>query len=218
VRGGIESLWALVPVKPLTRAKSRLAPVLSQPERATLVLAMLERTLEVLACIDVLSGIIVVSDDARVRLAVEEIDAVRYLRERGTGGLNPALAQASCFASTLGAGGILIVPGDLPRLSPGALRLLLEDVSTPVVVIAPDRTELGTNALLVAPTGLIPPAFGPGSFHAHVAEARRRGLEPRIIRDQRLAIDLDRPEDLSLAEGLASFQGVCGDEGPQRTA
>jgi 2-phospho-L-lactate guanylyltransferase len=196
------SLWAVVPVKPLTEAKSRLSPVLSQPERAALVLAMLQRTLRVLVRVDALFGVLVVSDDARVRSTAAEVGGVHYLRETGSGGLNAALSQASGHAGALGATGLLVVPGDLPRLCPSSIRSMLDRSAPPEVAIAPDRTGEGTNALLVAPPEWIPFSFGGRSFQAHVAKARARGVEPRIVRDCRLAADLDRPEDLALAEGL----------------
>lgn len=198
------SVWAIVPVKPLCGAKSRLAPVLSQLERTTLVLTMLRHTLQILTRVDELSGVLVVSDDARVRSVVREFEKVRYLREKGSGGLNPALAQASRQVAAWGADGLLVIPGDLPLMRSRSVRLMLAALKPPAVVIAPDRAEQGTNALLVAPPGLIPFAFGAASFQTHIAEARARGLEPRVVRDPRLATDLDLPEDLTFADGLIS--------------
>lgn len=202
------SVWAIVPVKPLAAAKSRLSPVLSRPERAALVLAMLRQTLRVLRCVEVLSGILVVSDDVRVRSMAAAVGGVSYLRETGGGGLNTALSQASDRVTTLGATGILVIPGDLPRVSPASVGRMLEEVSPPEVAIAPDRAEEGTNALFVGPPGLIPFAFGEASFQSHTREAHARGLAPRVVRDDRLATDLDRPEDLALAGELLSFTGL----------
>ncbi len=201
------SLWAIVPVKPLRDAKSRLAPVLPKSERAALVLAMLRHTLRVLTQVKAFAGVLVVSDDARVRLVVRDFEGVHYLRETGTGGLNAALDQASRRVTALGARGLLVIPGDLPRLSPSAVRPMLQTVNPPAVAIAPDRAGVGTNALLVVPPGFIPFAFGTASFQAHIAEAHTRGLEPRVVRDPRLATDLDWPDDLALAEGLVPFVG-----------
>jgi 2-phospho-L-lactate guanylyltransferase len=63
------------------------------------------------------------------------------------------------------------------------------------VVIAPCRHGTGTNALLLRPPGLIPFSFGPDSLSAHCAAARAAGVEPIIYRDERVAFDLDTPED-----------------------
>ncbi len=70
----------------------------------------------------------------------------------------------------------------------------------PTVVVAPCHHGTGTNALLVCPPGLIPFAFGPDSFAAHVAAARAAGVEPVIYRSATVALDLDTPEDLESGE------------------
>ncbi|MCJ7549608.1 MAG: hypothetical protein MUQ30_07995, partial [Anaerolineae bacterium] len=69
------------------------------------------------------------------------------------------------------------------------------------VVIAPDRRELGTNALLVTPPDLVPFCFGPDSFRQHLAAAEAAGVTPIVFRSPDLAMDVDVPEDLVLVPG-----------------
>ena len=66
------------------------------------------------------------------------------------------------------------------------------------VVVAPDRREEGTNALLVKPPGLIEFAFGVGSFARHLRLAAQAGAHVREYRSPTLALDVDLPEDLEL--------------------
>jgi 2-phospho-L-lactate guanylyltransferase len=66
------------------------------------------------------------------------------------------------------------------------------------VVIATDRREEGTNALLVRPPGLIPYRYGTGSFHRHVEEARNIGAVVEVYRSPTISLDVDVPEDLEL--------------------
>jgi 2-phospho-L-lactate guanylyltransferase len=40
-------------------------------------------------------------------------------------------------------------------------------------------------------------SYGPGSYRRHLAEARRRGLATRVVRDPDLRIDVDAPDDLA---------------------
>ena len=40
-------------------------------------------------------------------------------------------------------------------------------------------------------------AYGPGSFRAHAANARRIGLGVRVVRDAALGFDVDLPADLA---------------------
>lgn len=68
---------------------------------------------------------------------------------------------------------------------------------SPIVALAPDRAERGTNALLARPPALAPLAFGVGSFTRHQALAQRAGVEPLIFHAPGLAFDVDTPPDLA---------------------
>ncbi|MEN9564010.1 MAG: 2-phospho-L-lactate guanylyltransferase, partial [Chloroflexota bacterium] len=57
------TLWAIVPVKPLRRGKSRLAGTLTEEERAALNQELLERTLKTLSGLKELDKVLVVSRD-----------------------------------------------------------------------------------------------------------------------------------------------------------
>jgi 2-phospho-L-lactate guanylyltransferase len=60
----------------------------------------------------------------------------------------------------------------------------------------PDRHGDGSNVLAV-PTGAgFSFSYGPGSFDAHRAEARRLELAFEVIDDPDLAWDVDGPDDL----------------------
>ena len=57
----IVNIWAIVPVKPLNRSKSRLAPVLDGKQREALSRQMLEQTLGTLNQVVGIGGILVIS-------------------------------------------------------------------------------------------------------------------------------------------------------------
>ncbi len=187
--------WAIVPVKPLRQAKSRLAPALTANQRATLGRSFLAHTLDVLTSGSDLAGVLVISADATALDLARAKGAVGLLETDP--GLNAALAQATAWAVEHGADATLVVPADLPLLAPEDIqRVLALAEPMPTVVLAPDRREEGTNALLSAPPGLIPYAFGPGSFARHRAHCRARNVPCRVYRSPRLAFDVDLPEDL----------------------
>jgi 2-phospho-L-lactate guanylyltransferase (CobY/MobA/RfbA family) len=80
---------------------------------------------------------------------------------------------------------------------------LIERASEPpVVVIAPDRHEKGTNALLISPSGLIEYDFGEDSFQRHCELVRKVGARLEIVNLPNLGLDLDVPEDLELIRNL----------------
>ena len=192
------ALWAIVPVKPLRRGKSRLAGVLSPEERNDLNRRLLTHTLETLNAIPEIEQILVISrDQAALSLAREH--GARTVLENGAPELNVALARANIVAKNYATRGLLIVPADLPLISPEDVIAMLDiAVDPPVVVLAPDHRRQGTNALLVCPIGLIEYDFGPGSFQRHCERALQAGARLEILELPSLALDMDMPEDLEM--------------------
>jgi 2-phospho-L-lactate/phosphoenolpyruvate guanylyltransferase len=201
------SIWAIVPVKPLRRGKSRLSGVLSQDERAILNKYLLSHTLETLKGVAELEHVLVVSRDPAA-LALARTHGARTVLENGAPHLNVALARATMVAKNYAARGVLIIPADLPLITPQDVRYMLESAKEPpVVAIAPDRRGTGTNGLLVCPVGLIQYDFGEGSFQRHCEHAQQAGVRLQVCDLSSLALDVDYPEDLALVsdeiEGLS---------------
>jgi 2-phospho-L-lactate guanylyltransferase len=196
----------MVPVKPLDRAKSRLAGALAADERRALSRALLEHVLEVLAASHGLTGVAVVSRDPQV-LALAAGRGARAIRETGRG-LNRALEQGIAWVRDRDAQAALIVPADLPRLTPHdiAAVLALADVG-PVVVIAPCRRSTGTNLLLLRPPDVIPPSFGANSFQRHLQVAEAAGAHVQVYRSPTCGLDIDLVTDLH--EWQSIVQSLC---------
>ncbi len=190
------ALWAIVPVKPLRRGKSRLAEVLTQDERADLNRQLLVHTIDTLISIPEIEQILVVSRDPAA-LALAREHGARTVQENGVPQLNVALARATVVAKNYVTRSVLIVPADLPLITPEDVYAMLDRAyNPPVVVVAPDRRRQGTNALLVCPVGTIDYDFGPGSFQRHCERARQAGARLEICELPSLALDVDLPEDL----------------------
>ncbi len=192
-------LVVIVPVRALEGAKSRLGEVLDAEERRDLVVELLDRTVRAALGADGVDSVLVVSSDPDA-LAIAEAAGGRAVRERGMG-LNGSLAEARARAVAEGAAAILVLPGDLPSIDPVAVASIARaaDASGPVVALVTDRHQRGTNALLLAPPGVIPFAFGGDSRAAHAALARDAGAR-YVELSGPLSLDLDTPEDLLLAE------------------
>jgi len=191
------TVFAVVPVKDLGETKSRLSSSLDPDERAVLTLWMLEHVLATLHETDGVERVGVVSPSPRVLSLAEELDATALGQE--SRGLNNALEEGRGWAVSGDASSLLVLPADLPYLSTFDVRMLLNLLGEDerAVVISPDETREGTNALLIRPPDAVPFAFGPGSYEAHLRVARERGLEPAVYEDANLAFDLDTREDLA---------------------
>jgi 2-phospho-L-lactate guanylyltransferase len=189
----------VIPVRTFEGAKSRLGAVLDAEERRDLVERLLLRTVAAALATPGVTDVVVVSPDPLV-LAVATAAGARPVTQRSRG-LNPALqeARAGILEDRL-----LVVPGDLPTVTAADLLAILtagDDAGTPSVVLAPDRHGRGTNALLLTPPDVIDPAFGGDSRAAHAWLASSAEAAYVEVPDL-LALDIDTPDDLLLAETL----------------
>lgn len=196
------TLWAIVPVKPLRRGKSRLSPVLSQDERTALNQNMLVNSLKTLASVEEIDTILVVSRDPAVLTIARDYGA-RTVLEDGNPELNTALRRAAMVAKAYLANEIMVIPADLPLLKKEDLEFVLKYAGKPPeIIIAPDRRHDGTNALYINPAGLIQFSYGPGSFERHLSLAKKVDARVEIIELPSLGLDLDLPEDLELLKTI----------------
>jgi 2-phospho-L-lactate guanylyltransferase len=180
-----------VPVKSLSRAKSRLAPALTSLERGALTLAMLEDVLDATQAVPGWETWVVSPDEVALEIAARR--GVRAIPEEKPS-LPFAIRQVELLANERDADALTILPGDLPLLTPEALHDGLRTLGA--VVLARSADGQGTSFLLRRPPRAIPARFGPDSFRRHQALAGERGLPVAVIERPELSFDLDRPGDI----------------------
>jgi 2-phospho-L-lactate/phosphoenolpyruvate guanylyltransferase len=191
------TVWVLLPVKPFPSAKMRLSSVLSEEQRQNLARELWIRTLKAITGSGFRSTTLVISRELEVLEQAQNAGLRVFLEPEGLD-LNGILTGAAAEAARLGADSILVLPMDLPLLSKESLDSLqnLLPVQSPALMLVPDRHGRGTNILFQTPPQFLPFQFGPSSFAHHRAAAKRAGVEPVIIKDLTLAMDLDLPADL----------------------
>ena len=203
---------AIVPVGALVGAKSRLGAVLDAEERLELTIRLARRTIAAAVAASRIDEVLVITPDDAIRSLAVELGG-RPIRQRDSG-LNHGLVAALDEAVAAGAQAILILPIDLPDVTPAAVDAVaapLDDGGRPLVAIVPDRHGRGTNALLIAPPDAIDVCFGVDSAIAHESAARAAGAR-LVVLGGPLVLDLDTPDDLLLAE--ASLRASKEAEGP----
>lgn len=188
---------ALIPVKSLDEAKSRLAAHLTPNQRAALVLDMLHHILYVLRASKAFEQISVVSADERV-LESAHLWGAQPLREEQQGH-NPALRMAALKELATGASALLTISGDLPLLDVNDIWDMVEKSRCYEVVLAPSPDNTGTNALLVHPPLAVPYVFGPGSLQRFIIEAKQRQLSWTLHKSLGLSLDIDTIDDITIA-------------------
>ncbi|MEV4511452.1 2-phospho-L-lactate guanylyltransferase [Dactylosporangium sp. NPDC049525] len=201
------STWvAVVPVKPLSVAKTRLRGAVPQPSHPGLVLAMARDTVAAVLACPAVARVVAVCDDPLVRAALLAAGAT-CLPDTPADGLNAALTFGA-----RGAGGapVVALTADLPAMRPADLAVVLAEAARlGRRVFVPDLEGSGT-VLLAAPAGVpLDPHFGPGSAAAHLRSgaARLDGDWPSLRRDVDTAADLDAAADLGL--GAHTGEVLC---------
>ena len=189
-------IHAVVPVKDLGNAKQRLAGVLDQAERTVLFRIMLEDVLDALSGAPSLAGIVLVTRDEDV-FALAGRYGAECLVEPENRGHTAAVELAAEALAKRGAGALLQVPGDIPRVTPDDIEAVIAaHAPAPAVTIAPSRDHRGSNAVLCSPPEVFPFRFGDDSFHPHLAAARAIGIEPAVVERPGIGLDIDTPDDL----------------------
>jgi 2-phospho-L-lactate/phosphoenolpyruvate guanylyltransferase len=216
----LSRIWALVPIRGLRTAKTRLSADLDPEARSALVSAMLRRTLVATRDAPSIVGTVVVTMDPAAAGIAKEHRAVGLVDLLP--GLNSAILAARSLAISRGATAVLILPADLPSVSADRLETLVDSARAAIVeaagvhgsgrqtrglvALVPDRHGAGTNAILVSPPELIDPAFGPDSRAAHRAASLAAGAAYQEL-DGALTLDVDTAADLLLAAAALSADG-----------
>jgi 2-phospho-L-lactate guanylyltransferase len=180
-----------VPVKSLSRAKSRLAPALTPLERGALTLAMLEDVLDATLSIPTWETWVISPDEVVLEIAARR-RAIPITETKPT--LAAAVRQIEEEAKQREADSLAILLGDTPLVSPDALQEALRTLGS--VVLARSTHGGGTNLLLRRPPRAIAARFGPSSFERHLHGAETRGIPVAVVERPELAFDLDVPEDV----------------------
>lgn len=188
---------AVVPVKGLDEAKSRLAGALSPGERAELTLEMLAHVLEIIGRSGVVDKIGVISPEVERLHLPGGVTPIKQIEP----GLNNLLEQGREWALSEGAERLMVIFADLPLLSESDLVEISDSGrEAGTLVLAPDRHGHGTNVMLSHPVTLARFAFGTGSYHKHRRRALEDGAKVETYRSLGTSLDLDTPDDMAYME------------------
>jgi 2-phospho-L-lactate/phosphoenolpyruvate guanylyltransferase len=175
----------LIPVKDFRQAKARLAGVLATDDRIRLARWTAERVVAAAAPLPVF----IACDDIEVAEWAETVGAT--VLWRAGMGLNAAVLDGIDTLATAGIENVIVAHSDLPVPSP-----LAGLVMSGGAVLVPDTRRDGTNVIAVPTRAGFVPAYGSGSYRRHLAHVVSLGIAVRVVRDPRLALDIDTLEDL----------------------
>ncbi|MFD4949430.1 2-phospho-L-lactate guanylyltransferase [Streptomyces sp. NPDC058239] len=192
--------WSLVvPLKPLARAKSRLAPATGAALRPRLALAFARDTVAAALSCPAVRDVVVVTDDTEAGAALAALGA-RIVPDEPDRGLNAALAhgERSVRAERPGAA-LAALNADLPALRPGELARVLNFSAAFPRTFVTDAAGIGTTFLSAAPGVELRPAFGGSSRARHLDSG---AVEISLTGIDSVRQDVDTGDDLRAALAL----------------
>jgi len=188
----------LVPVKPPSFAKSRLAS-LGDPARTSLVVAFAVDTISAALETPGVTGVLAVTDDHLLAAGLGDVGAF-VIPDAVTDDLNASLVQSAWEARRRWPGaGIAALCADLPALRPADLACALRTAAAGRMSFVADAAGTGTTTVLAPTAEQFAPRFGPHSRKAHL-DAGAFEIDPDDVPSLRR--DVDTPEDLSAALDL----------------
>jgi len=186
--------WALVPIKDFARAKSRLAAALTADQCAGLAGSMAADVVTALrGCADI-GHVACLGPAPRIQAFAAEYGC-DFIAETSGAGLSANLDIAARQLQEKGARTLLIVPSDLPTITPDDLTALLAKHHGGLT-ICPAGRDAGTNAVVLSPPTGIGFLFGKQSYARHLRAAEAAGLEHRSVHAKAFETDIDVPADL----------------------
>jgi 2-phospho-L-lactate guanylyltransferase len=201
-------IWAVVPIKELEGAKQRLAPLLSPAQRRALIEVMMGEVLEAVAGAKSLSGILVVTLAPEAAAFASRLGA-RVVTDGARDGHTGSVTAGLKLLAREGRRGMMTVPADIPAATSAEFdRVVAAHLAAPAFTISPAHDDLGSNAVICSPPDSVPLRFGDNSYFPHLEAARRRGIEPTVIRQPGIAMDIDHPVDLAAFLRLPQSAGT----------
>ncbi|MEX2289661.1 MAG: 2-phospho-L-lactate guanylyltransferase [Mycobacteriales bacterium] len=193
----VRPAWgAVVPVKRLDVAKSRLGAYGDAARRALALAFATDVVAAALAC-PAVGQVLVVTDDPHAAATLAALGA-RVAPDDPDGGLNPALAHgADLLRAREPQLGVVTVSADLPSLTPLDLAEVLAAVPAGGRAFVADSAGTGTTLLAAAAPAPLAPSYGQGSRARH-----RRSGALELPGTPALRRDVDTPADLRAAIAL----------------
>jgi 2-phospho-L-lactate guanylyltransferase len=192
---------AVIPVKRLSAAKSRLRGAVPAARHADLALAMVCDTVSAVLAGTAVTELVVVTDDPVAAIAVRELGA-RVVPDTPAADLNAAMRYGADEVAGLEKFRAVLA-GDLPALRPEQLDQALGAAATRSFVA--DAAGTGTVLLAAGPGEPLDPRFGLGSAVAHAASGATAlaGDWPGLRQD------VDTPADLRRVLTLGAGRHTC---------
>lgn len=176
---------AIVPLKAQADRKTRLSAVLDMPGRAAVTDRLASHVVAILTGHGGIDAVRLLSPAPHPELPCQ------WEADEGQG-LNSELDRVRARLVDVP---VIVIHPDLPLLDADDVTALVDAAKASGAAIAPDRHDVGTNAIALVAGVPFSFRFGPDSFRVHCAALPTIA----VVRRSGLALDVDSPADLEEA-------------------
>ena len=202
---------AVIPMKSLHSAKSRLSNILTAQQRKNLAMYLLDATIKELKKSNFISEIIIVSNDKAVK-KYTCINNLKFIKDSDEG-VNKAVILADKYCIDNGINANIVIPQDLPFISAKEIDEIctISNKYHKCIIICPSKRFDGTNILFRKPPDVIKTHYDNNSYMNHLKEAYKFKIPFESLDIVKLRFDLDTKEDLLELFPLENWNSVLKD-------
>lgn len=202
---------AVIPMKSLHSAKSRLSNILTAQQRKNLAMYLLDATIKEIKKSCIISEIIIVSNDKAVK-NYSCLNNLKYIKDSEEG-VNKAVILADNYCIDNGINANIVIPHDLPFISAKEIDEICTRSNKyhKCIIICPSKRFDGTNILFRKPPDVIKTHYDDNSYMNHLKEAYKFKIPIESLDIVKLRFDLDTKEDLLELFPLENWNSVLKD-------
>lgn len=202
---------AVIPMKSLHSAKSRLSNILTAQQRKNLAMYLLDATIKEIKKSCIISEIIIVSNDKAVK-NYSCLNNLKYIKDSEEG-VNKAVILADNYCIDNGINANIVIPHDLPFISAKEIDKIctMSNKYHKCIIICPSKRFDGTNILFRKPPDVIKTHYDDNSYMNHLKEAYKFKIPIESLDIVKLRFDLDTKEDLLELFPLENWNSVLKD-------
>lgn len=202
---------AVIPMKSLHSAKSRLSNILTAQQRKNLAMYLLDATIKEIKKSCIISEIIIVSNDKTVK-NYSCLNNLKFIKDSEEG-VNKAVILADNYCIDNGINANIVIPHDLPFISAKEIDEIctMSNKYHKCIIICPSKRFDGTNILFRKPPDVIKTHYDDNSYMNHLKEAYKFKIPIESLDIVKLRFDLDTKEDLLELFPLENWNSVLKD-------
>src|SRR5687767_8534391 len=207
----MKKIAAVIPMKNLHFAKSRLSTILTLQQRKNLAFFLLNTTIKTLKESQLIYEIIVVSSDKTIEKFSLE-NSLKFIKDYDNGVNNSViLADHYCIDNDIDAN--IVIPHDLPFISAKEIDQIctISEKYPKCIIICPSKRFDGTNILFRKPPNVIKTFYDDNSYMNHLKEAQKFKIPIESLDIVKLRFDLDTKEDLLELFPLQNWNSILKD-------